>query len=467
MTFTVLNIQGLVTKHSNKLLSDELSLIFEKSDFILLTETWSNDISDIAVKGFKIIQLNRRNKRLNTKRDSGGIALYIRDKYHKYCERFKTDSDDIIWLKIDRKLFNLTYDLYLCLSYIIPSCSSREALTEISVLDRISDHIIQIANETNNNYNILLCGDLNSRTGSEQDFVIFDNDVNMDLLPDDYEADENLQRFSQDSSININGRKLLDFCKLNGLRICNGRLGMDKGIGKYTYVGYSGRSVVDYVIANHSLFDLFYTFQVCEPNILSDHCAVEFSLLSRCTISSDKSSEMRANVSVTKKYIWCDTKEDQYRDNICLEESAFSELNFHLTQVSSPHDIDSNIEKFTKVMDKICDPLFAKNVSTSNYDYNGQTKPNKQPWFDDDCHRARKTYYEELNKFRDRKTADNQRSLVNARTNFKTVLRQKRFAYDKQKTDRLIVSKNKNAKEYWKLLKVVIISNLGQRQKSA
>ena len=142
----------------------------------------------------------------------------------------------------------MTFDLYLCLSYIIPSGSSREALTEISVLDRISDHIIQIANETNNNYNILLCGDLNSRTGSEQDFVIFDNDVNMDLLPDDYEVDENLQRFSQDSSININGRKLLDFCKLNGLRICNGRLGMDKGIGKYTYVGYSGRSVVDYVI---------------------------------------------------------------------------------------------------------------------------------------------------------------------------------------------------------------------------
>ena len=207
------------------------------------------------------------------------------------------------------------------------------------------------------------------------------------------------------------------------------------------------------IIANHSLFDLFHTFQVCEPNILSDHCAIEFSLLSRCTISSDKSSETRANVSVNKKYIWCDTKEDQYRDNICLEESAFLDLNFHLTQVSSPHDIDSNIEKFTKVMDKICDPLFAKNVSTSNYDYNGQTKPNKQPWFDDDCHRARKTYYEELNKFRDRKTADNQRSLVNARTNFKTVLRQKRFAYDKQKTDRLIVSKNKNAKEYWKLLK--------------
>ena len=97
---------------------------------------------------------------------------------------------------------------------IIRSGSSREALTEFNVLDRISDHIIQIANKINNNYNILLCGDLNRRTGSEQDFVIFDNDINLDLLPDDYEVDENLQRFSQDCSININGRKLLDFSKL-------------------------------------------------------------------------------------------------------------------------------------------------------------------------------------------------------------------------------------------------------------
>lgn len=32
--------------------------------------------------------------------------------------------------------------------------------------------------------------DLNSRTVLEQDFVIFDNDIDLDLLPDDYEADE-------------------------------------------------------------------------------------------------------------------------------------------------------------------------------------------------------------------------------------------------------------------------------------
>ena len=66
-------------------------------------------------------------------------------------------------------------------------------------------------------------------------YVIFDNDANIDILPTDYETDEVMPRSSQDKIINANGRKLLDVCKLNTLRIANGRLGSDRGVGKYTY----------------------------------------------------------------------------------------------------------------------------------------------------------------------------------------------------------------------------------------
>ena len=45
--FSLLNIQGLVTKSTNKLLSDELRFIFSQSDFALLTETWANDLYQI------------------------------------------------------------------------------------------------------------------------------------------------------------------------------------------------------------------------------------------------------------------------------------------------------------------------------------------------------------------------------------------------------------------------------------
>ena len=102
----------------------------------------------------------------------------------------------------------------------------------MDVLDRITNYIIKIANDTNENYKILICGDFNSRIGNEKDYVIFDNDANIDILPIDYVPDDISPRFSQDHIINTNGRKLLDFCKLNGLRVGNGRLGADKGVGK-------------------------------------------------------------------------------------------------------------------------------------------------------------------------------------------------------------------------------------------
>lgn len=194
-------MQGLVTKYTNKLYSNELTELFKNNDFILFTGVWSNDRCDLSVNGFSLFQLNRVDKKRTAKRDSGGISLYVKNEYRKHCELLKTDSDDIIWLKLDRTLLNLSYDLYLCLCYIIPVGSSREALTEISVLDRISEYIVKIANDTDNCYNIMICGDLNSRVGTEPDFVILDNSRN-DVLPEDYLPDDFLPRQSEDKIVN-------------------------------------------------------------------------------------------------------------------------------------------------------------------------------------------------------------------------------------------------------------------------
>ena len=58
--------------------------------------------------------------------------------------------------------------------------------------------------------------------------------------------------------------------------ICNSRLGVDYGVGKYTYVGRTGSSVIDYVIVNPLLLKNIRKFAVGEPNILSDHCRLNF-----------------------------------------------------------------------------------------------------------------------------------------------------------------------------------------------
>lgn len=100
----------------------------------------------------------------------------------------------------------------------------------------------------------------------------------MSVLPDEYISDTQMPRYSEDQGhVNNNGLLLLDFCKQTGLRIMNGRVGNDSGIGRFTFVGNRGCSVVDYILSSQNLFNFIQEFEVQEPNILSDHCRINFS----------------------------------------------------------------------------------------------------------------------------------------------------------------------------------------------
>ena len=130
------------------------------------------------------------------------------------------------------------------------------------------------------------------------------------------------------------------------------------------------------------------------------------------------------------------------------------DLSSHLSQVTNFDQIDENLTNFTLLMEKVCDPLFTRKVhSTPDFENIDTDKSSKQPWFDVDCRRFRKLFYSTLNFYRVDKSHDNQKRLVNARSKYKKILRQKRYNYMKEKTCKLLVSKSKNVKEYWKLLK--------------
>ena len=77
----LLNCQGLVTRRTNKLKSDEFKSIFLLNDVILLTETWTDEYSDVLVDNFETFVLHRQEKKRGSKRNSGGIILYVRNKF--------------------------------------------------------------------------------------------------------------------------------------------------------------------------------------------------------------------------------------------------------------------------------------------------------------------------------------------------------------------------------------------------
>ena len=272
----MLNVQGLIGKSYDKLNSYEVKQIFKHNDIILFTETWTNEEQCLQVEGFTHYPLHRKLKLKNARRDSGGLLIYISNRLVNEEIIFKTVDDCIIWLKLNGNLFGLNDPLLLCLCYNVPSNSSREVFVQQNIFDLISDDIFYFENMFNTMCNFVIMGDMNSRVGSHLDYVENEYLINLNMLPDDYVADVPLKRTSQDKILNENGNYLLNFCKATGMRILNGRIGEDKGVGKFTCITHNGCSVVDYVLCRTDLINNFSSFTVENPNILSDHYAISF-----------------------------------------------------------------------------------------------------------------------------------------------------------------------------------------------
>ena len=109
-------------------------------------------------------------------------------------------------------------------------------------------------------------------------------------------------------------------------------------------------------------------------------------------------------------------------------------------------------------MENVCDPIFAKKLKVQNETGTNDSTcssgyQSNRPWFDDECQTLRERFYRALNIYRDDKSTVNEQNMINARSNFKTQIRKKRYIYDKSQTEKLISTKYSNAKAYWRLLK--------------
>jgi len=117
----------------------------------------------------------------------------VSNKISQNVTLLKTEGDCILWLKIDSCLFSFDNDLFLCLSYNIPTCSSREALIQCSIYDLLCENVLQFKDVYENRCTFLIAGKLNSRVGKLKDYVENENvSVFLNILPDDYILDENL-----------------------------------------------------------------------------------------------------------------------------------------------------------------------------------------------------------------------------------------------------------------------------------
>lgn len=60
-------------------------------------------------------------------------------------------------------------------------------------------------------------------------------------------------------------------------------------------------------------------------------------------------------------------------------------------QAREPGDIDENVSTFLNLMEKVCDPIFAKKLTvlTEGGAYPIYTHKPNRPWFDEECQALR------------------------------------------------------------------------------
>jgi hypothetical protein len=203
----------------------------------------------------------------------GGLGIFIKSNIRPGIKILENTHKDFQWLKLDKNFFNFNKDIFLCLAYIyiIPSNSSYKQGDE-DILEIIEKNI---TNEYKDKGNIILCGDMNARSGSEPDFIQNDNYDIYVPVNDDYVYDlVQEKRQSQDDKIDSRGKQLLELCIATQMRILNGRVIGDL-YGRYTCHKTTGSSVVDYIILSEELLSsifflrsliLFPTFQIATVN---------------------------------------------------------------------------------------------------------------------------------------------------------------------------------------------------------
>ena len=262
------------------------------------------------------------------------------------------------------------------------------------IYDRIADHMVHIQNVTNNRCAFLVCGDFNARTSNFSDYVEDDTSEHIHVLPDDYLVDTPLGRVSEDRGFNRYESQLLDFCKETGLRIVNSRVGKDKGIGKYTYVGSAGKSVVDYVIDSQCLFSVNDVFEVHDPDILSNHCILHFSVTLH-DIVSNVESEKRSDSSLKYKYVWNINELESYQNALQSDDvqGALNNLKTSISNMGSADDLNFNVKSVQEIMESVCKPLFKKSISKSNVNKWSTVNEINQPSFKENCKQKKRIVF--------------------------------------------------------------------------
>ena len=115
------NVHGLGDKYNDSIFLEKI-----KSDINILLETWTGEKKETNIPGYLTISKSRKKKK-KARRYSGGIIIYYKKHIHKGLTYLKnaSNSENRLWIKLDKNFFGFTDDIYLCAIYIPPVTSTH------------------------------------------------------------------------------------------------------------------------------------------------------------------------------------------------------------------------------------------------------------------------------------------------------------------------------------------------------
>lgn len=440
LRFLNYNVGGLLSKLDNAVFMSYITSF----DFICLTEThFSGHAFDSNIfKDFSVFIANAK-KLSHHGRLSGGVVVLVKNTFSSFVERVKVDVDNTVVLRISKELFGTHKDVLFLSSYIPPYDSKFWNLSQHGYGIEVIEKCVLDLYELYNDFYLLLCGDFNSRTASEN--VSYTENELEEMLG---REDNLFPRQSKDNEKNVFGEQLLELCNLYECVILNGLSshGFDSG---YTFISSSGSSTIDYFLMSCEMFSSICVKNVrIEDFVESDHLPVVL-----CIIMSAKSNGGLTNAEehVTKeRLVWDKDKEQNFKDVLQNENS---QRQIDLATQKLGNDVNSALDIFVDCLTSASQCMFVK-----------RGKPKKfanAPWFDQECMKAKRESRKKLKQFRLTNSADDRKEYVQVSREYRRMIKDKKKQFRRNKAESL-ASNVKNASTFWKELK-----SLGCEQKAS
>ena len=409
-----------------------------------MNETKADNVDNETIKeafDSYICVFKNRKERVNK---SGGIAVFIKKKYKTQCNFHTTNCKYVQWVTIDKSVFGYDKDVLVGGVYIPPE-NSRYVDGEC--FNEISDEMSTLSNDKL----VLLLGDFNAHTKSQEDTVMIDDFIlnETDVVLDDEDVSEIVtkSRNSKDvHALNRHGRLLIEFCQSHGIVIYNGRTGNDDGDFTTTK-----KSIVDYIVGSGILWTYVKEFEILPFNAMcSDiHCPITFScinnnydhsLIPEVTVIGGP-DDVKPNVGLQRSGIhWDSRKKDVYIENIDV--NGINDL-MEMLQ----NDIDVDV-----VTNQLSDILVKAAKETFEYRKRKKNDENGKPWFDGDCRKSKRVYNRARNRYKRFRCEENFNLVKEKNKMYKRCINRSFKKYQQEFRNKLRKCKNSNPKLYWNLL---------------